>query len=80
MEHSGPVAARPKSVHEEEEKHADNEDLSDHMSSFSEIPVVQSPASKILVDEHTEWRCFISSDNPEQEKDNLRGESRSYSS
>lgn len=40
---------------------------------LSEIPVVHSPASKLLVDEHTEWRCFISSGNPEQEKDNLRG-------
>lgn len=42
---------------------------------MSEIPV-EPPAtdSKILVDEHSEWRCFIASENPEVEKDCLRGE------
>jgi hypothetical protein len=40
---------------------------------FSEIPVVQSSSSKILVDANTEWRCYISSDNPQEEKDKLCG-------
>ncbi|TMW65864.1 hypothetical protein Poli38472_003629 [Pythium oligandrum] len=42
------------------------------LSTFSEIPVVQASASKILVDDDTEWRCFIQSENPEEEKENLR--------
>ncbi|DBA03380.1 TPA: hypothetical protein N0F65_004657 [Lagenidium giganteum] len=42
----------------------------DH-AGFSEIPVVNASSSKILVDEHTEWRCFISSEQPSDEKDKL---------
>ena len=41
-------------------------------ASFSEIPVVQASSSKILVDEHSEWRCFISSENPDEEKEKLQ--------
>jgi hypothetical protein len=43
------------------------------LGSFSDIPVVQASASKMIVDDATEWQCFILSENPEQEKDNLRG-------
>ena len=40
---------------------------------LSDIPVFQSSSSKILVDENTEWRGYISSDNPQEEKDKLCG-------
>lgn len=40
------------------------------LGALSEIPVVH--ASKILVDENTEWQCFIQSENPDQERDHLR--------
>lgn len=61
---SDPEVAAPKQEMQEE---CDDELKAD----FSEIPVVQSSSSKLLVDEHTEWRCFISSENPEEEKDKL---------
>ena len=43
-------------------------------ASFSEIPVVQASSSKLLVDENSEWRCFISSENPDEEKEKLKCE------
>ncbi|KAJ0403772.1 hypothetical protein P43SY_006315 [Pythium insidiosum] len=46
--------------------------LSSSTSDFSEIPVVHASTSKIVVDEHAEYRCFIESAQPDQEKDNLR--------
>ncbi|TYZ68315.1 hypothetical protein PybrP1_006756 [[Pythium] brassicae (nom. inval.)] len=45
---------------------------SDEVGDLSEIPVVHAQSSKILVDEHSEWRCYIASDSPELEADNLR--------
>ncbi|RLN87913.1 hypothetical protein BBJ28_00020600 [Nothophytophthora sp. Chile5] len=38
---------------------------------LSEIPVVHASASKVLVDENSEWRCFIASDKAQEEKDQL---------
>ncbi|GLE04409.1 hypothetical protein PINS_up013351 [Pythium insidiosum] len=53
---------------------AEDAALAASTSDFSEIPVVHASTSKIVVDEHAEYRCFIESAQPEQEKDNLRGE------
>ncbi|KAG2815620.1 hypothetical protein PC116_g21771 [Phytophthora cactorum] len=38
---------------------------------LSEIPVVHGSASKVLVDENSEWRCFIASENAQEEKNQL---------
>ncbi|RLN64821.1 hypothetical protein BBJ29_004750 [Phytophthora kernoviae] len=38
---------------------------------LSEIPVVHGSASKVLVDENSEWRCFIASENAQEEKTQL---------
>ncbi|KAG7400160.1 Transfer protein [Phytophthora boehmeriae] len=38
---------------------------------FSEIPVVHGSASKVLVDENSGWRCYIASDDAQEEKTQL---------
>lgn len=42
------------------------------MGEFSEIPVVHASASKVLVDKNTEWRCFIASQNAQDEQSQLQ--------
>ncbi|EGZ25626.1 hypothetical protein PHYSODRAFT_485106 [Phytophthora sojae] len=39
--------------------------------SCKSIPVVHASASKVPVDENSEWRCFIASENAQEEKDQL---------
>ncbi|KAL7686797.1 putative CRAL-TRIO lipid binding domain, GOLD domain, CRAL/TRIO domain superfamily [Plasmopara halstedii] len=41
------------------------------LDGFSEIPVVQASASKVLVDGNSEWRCFIASENAQVEQSQL---------
>ncbi|KAG6578159.1 Phosphatidylinositol transfer protein SEC14 [Phytophthora cinnamomi] len=50
-----------KSVEGEEEEDA----------ALSEIPVVHASASKVPVDENSEWRCFIASEDAQEEKNQL---------
>lgn len=45
----------------------------DATDDFSDITVAHSSAAKIMVDELNEWRCLISSESPDEEKDKLRG-------
>ncbi|GMF14135.1 unnamed protein product [Phytophthora lilii] len=55
---------------EEAEAGADQEMVEDGLS---EIPVVHASASKVLVDENSEWRCFIASESAQEEKNQLHG-------
>ncbi|KAE8976837.1 hypothetical protein PF011_g23888 [Phytophthora fragariae] len=52
-------------------KSVDADDDEDAVGGLSEIPVEQASASKVLVDESSEWRCFIASENAQEEKDQL---------
>ncbi|KAH7492484.1 Sec14 cytosolic factor [Phytophthora ramorum] len=51
---------------------ADEEDGdADVVDGLSEIPVVHASASKVLMDENSEWQCFIASENAQEEKNQL---------
>lgn len=52
----------------------ENEEAATTLHGMSEIPVAPPTASsKLVVDEHSEWRGFIASDNPDVEHDCLLG-------
>ncbi|GMF36463.1 unnamed protein product [Phytophthora fragariaefolia] len=53
-------------------KSVDGEDAP-QADALSEIPVVHASASKVLVDENSEWRCFVASDNAQEERSQLHG-------
>lgn len=53
---------------------ADIDEVLDATNDFSEIAVAHPSAAKIMVDELNEWRCLISSESPDEEKDKLRGQ------
>lgn len=52
---------------------ADLDEVHDATNDLSEIAVAHPSAAKIMVDELNEWRCLISSESPDEEKDKLRG-------
>ncbi|KAL3666071.1 hypothetical protein V7S43_008862 [Phytophthora oleae] len=50
---------------------ADGDEQTETVDGLSEIPVVHGSASKVLVDENSGWRCFIASENAQEEKNQL---------